>query len=174
MDPDFLAVDRNVLDGLEVRHSIEEDISLWRSSAVRNRAQASRKREIFGGEVQFEDVVARRRRWRNWIGKRRWRHVVIGPEDRVEAVPDPVSNECGEWTKGRRRCGCDWHGVIRSKVPEYEVTWQLDRWSGILVAHLSILLLSVRLFPSRSVLRYGLLFFNSFTTVKIVTFLPDD
>jgi hypothetical protein len=135
MDPDTLAVDRNVLDGLEIGHSVEEDVSLWRRSTVRNRAQASRKREGFGGEVQFEDVVAGRRRWRNWIGQRRWRHVVIGPEDRVEAVPDPVSNKCGEWTKGRRRYRCDWLGVIRSKVPEYEVTGQLDRWSGILVAH---------------------------------------
>jgi hypothetical protein len=65
MDPNTFAVDRNIFDGLEIGHSVEEDVSLWRRSAVRNRAQASREREVLGSEVQFEDVVAGRRRWWN-------------------------------------------------------------------------------------------------------------
>ena len=53
VDTDTFAVDRNIVNGLQIGHSVEESVWLRRTAAVRNRAQAWREREALGGQVQF-------------------------------------------------------------------------------------------------------------------------
>ena len=40
VDADTFAVESNIFDGLQIRHSVEEDVSLRRRPPVWNRAQA--------------------------------------------------------------------------------------------------------------------------------------
>ena len=87
----LFAVDSNIVDGLQIRHPVEEDVALWGGAPVGNRAQALGKGEFLGGEVQFQNVVAGGK----WIRKRRWRDRVVGPEDGVEAIPYKISSKCG-------------------------------------------------------------------------------
>jgi hypothetical protein len=118
VNPDTLAVDRNVVDGLQIRHSVEENVLLCGRAAVRNRAQSSREREALGGKVQFQDVVAGRRGRGNWIRERRRGSGTIGPEDGIEAVAHEISRKRGEWAERRERCARGRLFMICAKFPE--------------------------------------------------------
>src|ERR1019366_4042492 len=74
----------------------------------------------------------------NRIGQRRWRGCAVGPEDCVEAIADPVADKCGERSKGRGRRRWGSLLVIRTNVPEDEVTGQPDGCSRCCVAHFLI------------------------------------
>src|SRR4029077_11207801 len=72
----------DVLDGLQVRNPVEEDVALHHA-AVRDRPEGRVERQRLLGEVDLEDVVV-------WTGGRvgQWRRAdgkVLWPEDRVQA-----------------------------------------------------------------------------------------
>ena len=49
-DPNALTLNRDVVDGLEIRHAVEEDVALCKA-AVGYGAKGGRERQCFRGEV---------------------------------------------------------------------------------------------------------------------------
>jgi hypothetical protein len=60
----LFAVDSNIVDGLQIRHPVEEDVALWGGSPVGNRAQALGKSELlgsgFGSGVGVTELLGRK------------------------------------------------------------------------------------------------------------------
>src|SRR5580704_11793350 len=83
-----------VIDRLDVRNAVHEEVVL-EHPAVGDGAKAVVERQRLRGEVELQQVVARRR---GWEGER----LMLRAEDGVEAHAVPVSDEGGKGSQGRR------------------------------------------------------------------------